>query len=65
MNPSLLAQRLLALFVAAALVFNFPLIALWDSSVKWWGIPLFALAMFTLWALLIALLAWLVERSPD
>jgi len=56
---------LLALFAAAALVFNFPLIALWDSSVKWWGIPLFALAMFTLWALLIALLAWLVERSPD
>ncbi|WP_029462442.1 hypothetical protein [Serpentinimonas barnesii] len=65
MNESLLSQRLLALFAAATLLFNFPLIALWDSEIKWWGIPLFPLAMFTLWAVLIALLAWLMERQPD
>jgi len=65
MTESLLSQRLLALFGAATLLFNFPLIALWDSEIKWWGIPLFPLAMFTLWAVLIALLAWLMERQPD
>lgn len=47
-------QRLLALFAAAALLFNFPLQQLWLGRV--W-------AVFVLWALLIACLAWLMERA--
>ncbi len=55
------AQRLLALFAAAWLFFNFPLLGLWDIEVTYWGVPLFPLALFGFWALLIAATAWLTE----
>ena len=42
-----------------------PLLALWDRAVTVFGIPLFPLALFVTWALLIACLAWLMESSPD
>lgn len=61
----LLSQRLAALFVAALMLFNFPLLALWDRSVTVFGIPLFPLALFVTWALLIAALAWLMESAAD
>lgn len=56
-------QRLIALFVFSGLCFNFPLLALWDGDVWVLGLPLFPVALFSLWAGLIGLLAWLVERS--
>ena len=58
------AQRLVALFVAGLALFNFPLLALWDHDVRVFGLPLFPLAMFLIWGLLIAAVAWIVERSP-
>jgi hypothetical protein len=60
-----LASRLVALFALALLLFNFPLLALWDRDLRVMGLPLFPLALFVLWALLIAALAWLMERGPD
>jgi hypothetical protein len=63
MHQTLVTQRLLALFIAAGLLFNFPLIALWDHDVTILGVPLFPLALFTLWALLIGVLAWIMERA--
>ncbi len=65
MHETLVSQRLVALFFAAGVVFNFPLIALWDQEVTWLGIPLFPLALFLLWAALIGALAWIMERAPD
>jgi len=65
MYKTLVSQRLLALFFAAGVLFNFPLIALWDRGVTLFGIPLFPLALFALWGALIAILAWIVERAPD
>ncbi len=65
MKQTLVSQRLLALFVASGVLFNFPLIALWDQPVHWFGIPLFPLALFLLWAGLIGGLAWIVEQAPD
>jgi hypothetical protein len=59
------SQRLVALFFGGLLLFNFPLLALWDQDVRVLGIPLFPAALFTLWALLIAALAWLMERAED
>lgn len=59
------AQRLVALFVAGLLLFNFPLLALWDHDARVFGLPLFPTALFLIWALLIAALAWVVERTPD
>ena len=57
------AQRLLALFFAALALFNFPLLALWDREALVFGVPLFPAALFALWALLIALLALILERG--
>ena len=65
MHSPLLNQRLVALFALALLLFNFPLLALWDRHVQVAGLPLFPLALFAVWALLIAALAWLMERAPD
>ena len=62
------AQRLLALFAAGWLVLNFPLLGLWDRDATLLGMPLFPAALFIVWALLIGLLAWLMERTgppPD
>ena len=44
---------------------NFPLLALWDHPVRVAGLPLFPLALFALWALLIGVLALWMERGSD
>lgn len=55
-------QRLVALFALALLLFNFPLLALWEGDTLVLGVPLFPVALFVIWAVLIGLLAWIVER---
>ena len=62
MFNDLTAQRLIALFAAGWLVLNFPLLGLWDRVASFWGLPVFPLALFGLWAVLIAGIAWLVDR---
>lgn len=59
------SQRLLALFFAGMMVLNYPLLALWDPQASLFGLPLFPLALFSLWAILIATMAWLLEHSGD
>ena len=59
------SQRLVALFAGGWVLFNFPLLGLWDRDVTVWGIPLFPLALFLLWGGLIAMLAWLMEWPED
>ena len=56
MKRSPVAQRLLALFVAAGLCFDFPLLQLFLAS---------PLAIFLLWAGVIGVLAWIVERDES
>lgn len=65
MLSKLVAPRLFALFCSGWLLLNFPLLGLWDVSEQVWGLPVFPAALFTLWALLIGLLAWLMERQPS
>ena len=62
MFKGLRAQRLLALFAGGWLLFNFPLLGLWDRDATLLGVALFPAALFFLWGLLIAALAWLMER---
>jgi hypothetical protein len=64
MFEGLVTQRLVALFAAALALLNFPLLALWDHDARVLGLPLFPAALFLIWALLIAVLAWVVERGP-
>ncbi len=62
----LLLQRLLALFAAGALLFDFPLLQVWLAERLVLGLPLLVVALFVVWAGLIGLLAWLMEsRSGD
>ena len=55
------AQRLAGLFVAGWLLLDFPLLRLWEGG-SLFGLPRLPLALFVLWALLIAALAWMMER---
>lgn len=57
------SQRLVALFVAGLMLFNFPLLVVWGQDATVFGLPLLPVAMFGLWAMLIALLAVTVERA--
>lgn len=53
----------MALFALALLLFNLPLLALWDRPLSVFGLPLLPTALFLIWALLIVLLALIVERE--
>lgn len=61
-RDKLLLPRLLGLFAAGLLLFNFPLLKLWLSDATVWGLPLLPVALFGCWGVLIAVLAWLMER---
>ena len=39
-------QRLVALFFGGMVLFNFPLLALWDRDLTLFGLPLFPAALF-------------------
>ncbi|OGB30464.1 MAG: hypothetical protein A3F78_14790 [Burkholderiales bacterium RIFCSPLOWO2_12_FULL_61_40] len=62
MSNDVTSQRLVALFCLGWLLLNFPLLGLWDVRATVMGLPLFPVALFLLWAVLIAVLAWLMER---
>jgi len=63
MIPSpLKSQRLAALFLLGALLFNYPLLALFNTTAMVLGIPVLYAYIFGAWALLIGLLALVVER---
>lgn len=64
MLDGLHSQRQLALFCCACLAFNFPLLALWDQDVSVAGVPMFLLAIFMFWGLLIVGIFALMECGP-
>jgi hypothetical protein len=55
--------RLAALFALGCLLFNYPLLAVFDRQAMVWGVPLVYAYLFGAWALLIALAAWAVRRA--
>jgi hypothetical protein len=67
MRRGLTTQRLLALFAAGVLLFNFPLLRLFEQDRLLFGLPLLPTALFIAWAALIVLLALLLEpeRGDD
>jgi hypothetical protein len=52
---------LLALCGAGVVLFNFPMLIVWDSETAIFGLPLMPVALFAIWAGLIGLLAWVSE----
>ncbi len=56
-------QRLIALGCLGFLLFNYPLLGLFDSARTIGGVPLLDAYLFVVWAALIGLLALVVERG--
>jgi len=56
-------QRLLVLFVFGILALNYPLLALFNKTVLWFGIPLLYLYLFVVWTLFIVSIAFITERK--
>jgi hypothetical protein len=56
-------ERLAGLFLLGCLLFNFPLLGLFNVSYTVLGVPVVYAYLFGAWALLIALVAVIMERS--
>jgi hypothetical protein len=56
-------QRLLALFMLGCLLFNYPLVALFNVRTTVLGIPVLYAYLFSAWATLIVLVALIMERT--
>jgi hypothetical protein len=57
------SQHLAALFLFGNILFNYPLLAIFNRSSTVFGIPLLYGYIFVAWAVLIGLLALVVERK--
>jgi len=60
---ALIKQRLVAIFFCGVLLLYSPIISLFDQANLWFGIPVLYIYLFTIWAILIILMAWTTERS--
>ena len=58
-----LVEGLVILFVAGALAFNYPLLALFDRLFLLFGVPLLYAYLFLAWLAVIALLAVIVAKK--
>lgn len=65
LRPSVKGQRLVALFLLGFLLLNYPLLDLVAHGGEVFGIPLLYVYVFGVWALLIGLMALVVEMRGD
>ena len=56
------SERLIALFVIAFLLFNYPLLSLFARDTLVFGVPLLYAYLFVVWAVIIALTGWILRR---
>lgn len=54
-------ERLAAVFLCGCVLFNYPLLSLFDRRVELFGLPLIFVYVFAAWAALIAVMAWVSE----
>ena len=54
-------QRLIALFIFGWLLFNYPVLSLFNVATETFGVPVLYAYIFAAWALLVALMALVVE----
>lgn len=55
-------QLLLALWGAGMILLNFPMLLVFGRDATVLGLPLLPVAIFAVWAALIGVLAWVMER---
>jgi hypothetical protein len=58
-------QRLAAIFLMGCVLLNYPIISLFGGPREVAGIPLLYAYAFGCWVVLIALMAWVIERPGD
>jgi hypothetical protein len=58
-------QRLAAIFLMGCVLLNYPIIALFGGPSEIAGVPLLYAYAFGVWVVLIALMAWAIERPGD
>ena len=54
-------QRLIALFVLGCLLFNYPILSLFNVPAEIFGVPVLYAYIFAAWTLLVALMAFAAE----
>jgi len=64
-EPEKRAPRLVALCMLGCLLFNYPILALFNVPRALLGVPILYVYIFTAWVVLIALMALAVERGGD
>jgi hypothetical protein len=64
-TPGRTRELLVALFLLGVLLFTPPLLLIFNNATRILGIPLLYLYLFAVWAVLIALVAFAVERAAD
>jgi len=64
-RPTFKGQRLVALFMLGCLLFNYPLLTLFASDIRIWGIPLVYVYLYFAWAALISAMALVIERRDQ
>jgi len=63
MRKTLARHRLVATTCLAAVLLNAPILWLLDSTATVFGVPVLQAYVFGVWALFIAIIAWIVERG--
>jgi hypothetical protein len=58
----LAGDRLIAAFLMGCVLFNYPVLSLFDRPIEVFEIPLMYAYVFFAWAFVIALMAWAIER---
>jgi hypothetical protein len=56
-------QRFVALCMLGMLLFNYPILALFNVSGVLFGVPVLYAYMFIAWAAMIGLMAWIAESG--
>ncbi len=60
-NEPLKSRRLVAVFLLGLVLFNFPIISLFNYKLLFFGIPLLFIYMFVSWILIIFLIALITK----
>ena len=60
-KPSLRAYRIVSLFLLGCLLFNYPVLAIFNVGATAAGIPVLYVYLFAAWGLVIALAAAIIE----
>lgn len=64
-RSSVTGQRLVAVFLLGCVLLNYPILFLFNRRDSIFGIPLLYIYIFSAWALLIGLMAFVIERRRN